>query len=99
MNGSKTKGRQNEEDCVPKNWLYERISLQQAEADNTNRDGGVPFGGQNDRWERLKVSLQTDGEIWAFCSPSGSWEHCAGRAGLAVVRNGRVVDCLVTEMN
>jgi hypothetical protein len=91
--------KQDEEDRVPKSWLYERISLQQAEADNSNREGGVPFGEQNDRWERLKACLHEGDEIWAFCSPSESWEQLAGRAGLAVVRNGRVVKCLVTKIN
>lgn len=53
--------RQQDEKCyVPESWLYEMISLQQAEADNTNREGGV-----NDVWERLKALLQTGNEISA----------------------------------
>jgi hypothetical protein len=88
-----------EEDGVPRSWLYERLSSQQAGADNTRPEGSVPFGGQNDKWERLKASLQTGDEIWAFCSPPESWERCAGGSGVAVVRKGRVVDCLVTMMN
>jgi hypothetical protein len=88
-----------ERDSIPKSWLQEKISLQQAEADNTHAEGDVPFGGQNDRWERLKASLQSGDEIWVFCSPSESWQRCAGRAGVAVVREGFVADCLVTMMN
>jgi hypothetical protein len=88
-----------ERDRIPKSWLQEKISLQQAEADNTRAEGDVPFGGQNDRWERLKASLQSGDEIWVFCSPSESWQHCAGRSGVAVVREGFVADCLVTMMN
>jgi hypothetical protein len=87
------------EDCIPRNWLTERLSLQEVEADNTRLEGGIPFGGQHDRWERLKASLKTGDEVWAFCSPPESWEHHAGRTGVAVVREGRVIDCLVTMMN
>jgi hypothetical protein len=88
-----------EEDLIPKDWLQEKLSLQQAEAANTRPEGGVPFGGQNERWERLKASLQSGDQIWAFYSPPVTWEHCAGRSGVAVVREGRVVDCLITMMN
>ena len=66
---------------------------------STRLEGGVPFGGQNERWERLKASLQSGDQIWTFYSPPVTWEHCAGRSGVAVVREGRVVDCLITMMN
>jgi hypothetical protein len=88
-----------EEDRIPKDWLQEKLSLQQAAAANTRPEGGVPFGGQNERWERLKASLQSGDQIWTFYSPPVTWEHCAGRSGVAVVREGRVVDCLITMMN
>jgi hypothetical protein len=90
-------GRRDERDCIPRSWLHEKLSLQQAEADNA--EGDLPFGRENDSWECLKASLQTADEIWSFCSPPESWEHCAGRSGVAIVREGRVVDCLVTMMN
>jgi hypothetical protein len=87
------------EDVIPKDWLRDKLSLEQAEADNTPAGGGVPFNKQNDRWERLKASLQAGDQVWAFSSSHKSWENLAGRAGVAVVRNGRVVDCIVTIMN
>ena len=34
-----------DENPVPKHWLYERISVEQAEAEHMS--GGVPFGGLN----------------------------------------------------
>jgi len=88
-----------EEDRIPKDWLQEKLGLQQAEAANTRLEGGVPFGGQNERWERLKASLQSGDQIWSFYSPPVTWEHCAGRSSIAIVREGRVVDCLITMMN
>lgn len=88
-----------EEDVIPKNWLCDQLSLQQAEAVNTASDGGVPFNKQNDRWERLKSSLRDGDQIWSFCSSPESWEHLAGRAGFAIVREGRVVDSIITIMN
>lgn len=86
-----------EGDVIPKNWLVERISVQQAETDNSRN--GVPFGGQNDRWEKLKAALEPGDKIWTFSSPLESWEHLAGREGVAIVRKDRVVMSLVTFMN
>ena len=82
---------------IPKEWLGERISVQIAEEDNT-RDG-IPFSGRQDEWEALKAKMIDGDEIWGFCSPSDSWQHLAGRAGYALVRDGEVIDCVVTMMN
>ena len=88
-----------EKDVIPKDWLRGQLSLEQAEADNTPAGGGLPFNKLNSRWERLKSSFQEGDQIWTFSSSSESAEHFAGRSGVAVVRDGRVVDCIVTRMN
>jgi hypothetical protein len=83
---------------IPKEWLGRAVSIADAEEDNT-RAGSVPFGHLNADWERLKASMLPGDEIWGFCSPPDSWQHLAGRAGYALVRDGQVIDCIVTMLN
>ncbi len=35
--------------------------------------------------------------IWTFCAPESHWREGAGRAGYALVREGRVVDGVATR--
>jgi hypothetical protein len=89
-------------------WLTEKATLQEIEAENTPdaatraRDPRLPdkpFAFGNDRWEALKSKMQEGDELWYFCSPPESWQHLAGRAGIAIVRAGQIVDSFVTQMN
>ena len=54
----------------------------------------------NDRWladwRAFLAQMQEGDELWIFCSPAESWEHMAGRGGIAVVRHGKVVGTFVT---
>jgi hypothetical protein len=59
----------------------------------------VPFGYQNAVWRTLVESMQEGDELWEYCSSDDSWEHLAGRAGIALVRNGEVIDSILTVMN
>ncbi len=43
--------------------------------------------------------MQVGDEVWEFNSPAHFWEHLAGRAGIALVRNGEVLDSIITSMN
>jgi hypothetical protein len=86
-----------EGDAIPKQWLDHTISVDQAEAQNMV--DGVPFGASSDSWKRLKGSLQNGDSLWTYCSPFESFKALAGRCGIAVVRDGRVVMQLVTIMN
>jgi hypothetical protein len=86
-----------EGDVIPKQWLDHTISIEQAEAQNMV--DGIPFGAGSDSWKRLEDSLQSGDSLWAYCSPFESFKALAGRCGIAVVRDGRVVMQLVTIMN
>jgi hypothetical protein len=86
-----------EGDVIPEQWLDHIISIEQAEAQNMV--DGIPFGASSDSWKRLKDSLQSGDSLWAYCSPFESFKALAGRCGIAVVRDGRVVMQLVTIMN
>jgi hypothetical protein len=86
-----------EEDVIPKQWLDRQITVEQAETEQMV--DGVPLGPGHDAWKQLKASLQPGDALWTYCSPWESFKALAGRCGIAVVRNGRVVNALVTMMN
>lgn len=50
-----------------------------------------------ERWGLLRGRLRPGDRIWTFRSPRAEWERSAGRAGYAVVREGEVVDGVVTH--
>jgi len=86
-----------EEDVIPKQWLDKETNVEQAEADNMVQ--GVPFGAMNDKWMRLKVSIQPGDSLWTYCSTAESFRALAGRCGIALVRKSRVVNQMTTIMN
>jgi hypothetical protein len=47
----------------------------------------------------FRVTPRPDDEIWEFSSSLESWQHLAGRAGVALVRDGTVIDACVTVLN
>jgi len=59
----------------------------------------LPFGFQNGVWRELIAGMREGDELWEYSSPDHFWKHYAGRAGIAVVRNGEIVDSITTEMN
>jgi len=44
-------------------------------------------------------SMQEGDELRKYSSSEHSWEHLAGRAGIALVRKGEVVDAITTVLN
>lgn len=46
--------------------------------------------------ERLGVEPQPGDEVWSFSSPASHWKALAGRAGDALVRDGRVRHTVLT---
>lgn len=45
------------------------------------------------------VVIQDGDVVWRFSSPPKSWHFLAGRAGLALVRDGRIVHSRTQIMN
>ena len=103
-----------EEFVDAKSELIERKTVAELEAENTRRPDQIhesdrtgpraemmrkPFAGLNAEWEALKARMQPGDELWTFASSPESWRNLAGRAGIALVRNGQIVERLVTMMN
>jgi hypothetical protein len=56
-----------------------------------------PFGFDTDN--RLYAQMLPGDEIWMFSSRPEFWACLAGRAGVALVRDGKIVDSIITAMN
>lgn len=93
---------------IPIAWLQKKISAAEAEAAypgvKDERSARVPeatkpFGFSHREWEDLKAAMVPGDEIWTFASPPESWRDLAGRAGVALVRNGVPVKVIITAMN
>jgi hypothetical protein len=61
--------------------------------------GPVAFGLANLEWREMVASMQPEDEVWEFNSPEHFWRNTAGRAGVAFVRNGEIIEAFVTAMN
>ena len=93
---------------IPKSWLDKKMTIAEAEAEhpgiNDERvqrfpDAAKPFGFKSGQWEAIKAAMQPGDELWTFASPAKSWEDLAGRAGIAVVRDGNPIMVLTTMLN
>lgn len=58
-----------------------------------------PFDEAKARLEKLVAEYVENDEFWVFCTPRDTWQHLFGRAGVALVRDGKVVEAIVTVMN
>lgn len=74
---------------VPRSWLVEELSVDEAEKRNTI--DGVPFGHANADWKDLRASCEEGDRLWRYDSPHG-W----GTGGFLLLRNCTVVHHLVT---
>ena len=65
------------------------------------RLGATPlaFGFQNEQWRKLKSQMQDGDVLREFKSPPKTWARMAGRQGIALVRDGKVIDSIVTLLN
>jgi len=85
-------------------WLRRKLSVQQAEEENlvVLRAIGsepVPFGFNNSRWRQLLARMTEGDEVWEFRSSESSWGAFQGRAGIALLRSGEVVDAFLTSVS
>lgn len=73
-----------QKEYFPKDWLKKKISVEQAKTDYL---------------EALLAQMIRGDELWEFSSPEESWNALAGRAGIALVRNGKIIDAIITKMS
>ena len=81
---------------MPKAWLGGQITVPEVEADLVDR-GTAEYWLAD--WRALVAGMEPRDELRCYCSPLESWDILAGRAGYAVVRDGVVIDAILTVMN
>jgi hypothetical protein len=86
---------------VPAGWLKAVVGVEEIDAWQAERatSDGRPLEEVAAGWIALKAKMLPGDEIWYFASDPESWQHLAGREGYALVRDGDVIDALVTAMN
>jgi hypothetical protein len=75
-------------DYPPSNWLSSRMSSEEEQEVLK-----IPF------FAELARNWQEGDELWKFSSPQEQWMAFAGRGGIALVRGGRSIAYVVTELN
>lgn len=82
---------------IPISWLEVITSVEESEA--KHMVNGIPFGFVNDKWIAFKKNIKEGDTLLTFCSPSNSWKHLHGCAGICLTRDGIIVDYIVTMVN
>jgi hypothetical protein len=67
------------------------------QSENLHQFGSFGIGSK--QWQRIKEQMQPGDELYKFRSPPETWANLAGRAGIALVRDGKVIDTLLTALN
>jgi hypothetical protein len=92
-----------------KEWLTKRTTVAEAEAEDLafmkclyESEGEVlpanfkPFEHPPGKWDKLVANMQPGDELWWFMNSAEAWAGLCGCKGLAVVRQGEMVDYFVT---
>jgi hypothetical protein len=70
-----------------------------AEFEAEHMVNGVPFGYCNHDWEALKMKMLPGDELWFWSSDPEDWKRLMGWEGIALVRDGEIIDSFFTAMN
>ena len=84
-------------ECID-DWLTKKITPEEAEL-NINIDGMLSEHPGKKQLSELVAKMQENDELWEFTSPPDTWNRLCGRAGICLVRNGKVIDSFITMMN
>lgn len=95
---------------LPAEWLVaqvaggldevERLERERAEkAQKLWTDQELPFQLVSHAWRHFRSHFQEGDQLWRWSNGQAAWDRLAGRAGLAIVRDGRVVISFLLAMN
>lgn len=59
----------------------------------------LPFAYMNDAWQAFTGQIRTGDLIYFFTSDKASWRGLFGREGYALIRDGKVVNVLITALS
>lgn len=85
---------------IPKEWLQTRMSDGEIAALGTAQ-GRIPRRARPllEELRRFKAKQKPGDELWYFDSPVERWQNLGGCRGLALVRDGEVVDMHILMEN
>jgi hypothetical protein len=85
---------------IPKEWLQTRMSDGEIAALGTAK-GRITRRARPllEELRRIKAKLKPGDELWYFDSPTECWQNLGGCRGMAIVRDGDIVDMLVLMEN
>ena len=82
-------------------WLLRPLPFEEAEARHSHE--GIPFGLQHSKWQVLRSMVLDDpkAQLWSFCSPPETWTTfpLRGMEGYAVVKDGKIIDYVLTALS
>ena len=82
---------------VPPEWLFDPVDIDEIESDWLDKSG--PYGVPREAWIKMKSQMVEGDDIRACSATADYWKNLAGRAGYALVRDGKVIASIVTMMN
>ena len=91
-------------DALKYNLKKKYNSIEEVEAEHMVTDSRlgnapVPFGFNNNEWRELLDMKQAGDDLWTFSTSDESWDNLAGRAGISLVRDSKIIYSIVTAMN
>lgn len=87
-----------------KEWFKSKTTVEECEKKYLVEDkrlgpAPVPFGFAHRKWLDFKRQIEKGDELWEFSSPLDTWTRLCGREGICIVRDGKIIDSIVTVMN
>jgi hypothetical protein len=79
---------------VTPEWLVRRVEDAPTDFDATLPDRAALRARM--AWQKLKRNARPGDELWAFQNPQSTWRKLGKRRGYALVREGVVVESVVT---
>ncbi|HEY4712231.1 MAG TPA: hypothetical protein VIH69_06105 [Dehalococcoidia bacterium] len=82
--------------------LGRQLTLQEAQKElgvNIDMTKDYPFGDMNTIEKLFLMRMKQGDEIREFRTPDITWKHRAGRAGIALARNGKIINGILTTIS
>ena len=77
---------------IYKSCLWKKTTVDELETKKIVRKG-------NECWRELKSRMIEGDELWQYSSPAEDWKNLMGEAGIALLRNGEIVEVMMTLHN
>ncbi|HLE17344.1 MAG TPA: hypothetical protein VI728_03560 [Syntrophales bacterium] len=82
--------------------LGRRLTLKEAQAElgvNIDITKDYPFGDMDTREKLFFMRIKKGDEIREFRTADSTWKYRCGRAGVALVRNGKIINGILTTIS